>query len=567
MPAVRDSFELASLASSSDGSLSRSRSDSRRLSTVDDLDSRGSMRQLGSFDSARRGSFGGSLFEYGEHLYPLAASADARADAAVPLERQKRLGVVNGLGLVVGLMIGSGIFSSPTQILVAGSPGAALVVWLVAGLLVWTGAASYAELGSAIPLSGGAQAYLHHIFGPLTSFLFSWTAVTIFKPGSTAIIAIVFAEYTGRALYSLLPAPADDGSGGVPRAVVDAISPEWFNKLIAIAAIVLITVVNMLSTRMGTRAGDVFMFLKVGLLGAITLLGLGVLALGKGAGNFAPGWFEGTSAAVDDYAFSLYAALWAFDGWDNLNYVTAEMKNATRDLPRVIHLSMPIVIVSYLAANVGYFAVLSRDELASSNTVALAFGQKLFGHAGGIVFTVGVALSCLGALNAITFTSARLIYVCGKDGFIPARFGSISRRTGTPVIALLLNAVLTVAFVAVGEFATLLTFYGVAGYVFYFITVLGVVVLRVREPNLDRPYRTYITTPILFCCVALFLTTRGVFVAPLQSLFTALFVAAGVPIYYWRVGGGLQRMPYVGRVFSRAAPPAAHTQLQNLDEV
>jgi amino acid transporter len=251
--------------------------------------------------------------------------------------------------------------------------------------------------------------------------------------------------------------------------------------------------------------------------------------------------------------------------------VVGEFRNPSRDLPRVIHTAMPLVIACYILANVAYFFVLPLDTLNSSNTVAVMFGAKVFGPIGSLVLALIVSASCFGALNSSTFTSSRLVYVAGKEGYIPALFGRIgmgsdehagglatatthtrswfSRKlarlvgdedTGlffTPIPALVLNGVLTAAYVLVGEFNTLLTFYGVAGYTFYFLTVLGLIVLRVREPQLERPYRTWITTPIIFCCVSLFLLSRAVFAQPIQTLIVVSFVLMGIPVYFWRIRG------------------------------
>ena len=231
---------------------------------------------------------------------------------------------------------------------------------------------------------------------------------------------------------------------------------------------------------------------------------------------------------------------------------------------------MPLVIVSYILANIAYFFVLPLDTINSTNTVAVMFGAKVFGPIGALILALIVSASCFGALNSSTFTSSRLVYVAGKEGYIPAIFGRIGTGTAaaehaalsttrtrswfskklarlvgdddmglfyTPIPALVLNAVLTAAYVLVGEFGTLVTFYGVAGYTFYFLTVLGLIVLRVKEPNLERPYRTWITTPIIFCCVSLFLLSRAVFAQPLQTLLVVGFIVAGIPVYYWRIRG------------------------------
>lgn len=228
---------------------------------------------------------------------------------------------------------------------------------------------------------------------------------------------------------------------------------------------------------------------------------------------------------------------------------------------------MPLVILSYVLANIAYFLVLSQEAINGSNTVAVMFGAKVFGPIGSLVLALIVSASCFGALNSATFTSSRLVFAAAKEGYIPGLFGRIGlanedqslstqrsrswftkklrtmfgdEDTGlffTPIYALILNGVFTTGYCIVGEFGTLVTFYGVAGYTFYFITVLGLIILRVKEPHLERPYKTWITTPIIFCCVSLFLLSRAVFAQPLQTLIVVAFVVAGIPVYFWRVRG------------------------------
>ncbi|KAL2144283.1 hypothetical protein VTI28DRAFT_9271 [Corynascus sepedonium] len=619
-PTARDSLELASLASSDRGSSAASDdissrpsiSSSRRASLErdDPLDSHNPALAHDDNDEGRRSrpayhprSFSvSSTFDFAANLFPLSSTTGAAGaggyaplGASAPsgtgdyhagglsraigsgrgrggaggglgagsLEKHKTLTYLNGLSLIVGLIIGSGIFSSPSQVNSnAGSPGAALIVWLVAGILAWTGAASYAELGGAIPLNGGPQVYLSKIFGELAGFLFTWVAVLVLKPGSAAIIAIIMGEYLVRAAI------------GAEAETVNV----WVNKSVALVGLAIVTFLNCVSTRLGTRMNDMLMFLKFVALLGVTVIGIVVAATGFSFSGQANrdwkdhAWFEGTKMDASAWAVALYAGLWAFDGWDNTNYVVGEFRNPSRDLPRVIHTAMPLVIASYLLANVAYFLVLPLDAINSTNTVAVMFGAKVFGPVGSLILALIVSASCFGALNSSTFTSSRLVYVAGKEGYIPSLFGRLGTGTGvapltpelssglrsrswlkkklaalvgdedtglffTPIPALILNALLTTAYIAVGEFGTLVTFYGVAGYTFYFLTVLGLIVLRVREPNLERPYRTWITTPIIFCCVSLFLLSRAVFSQPLQTLIVVGFVVAGVPVYFWRVRG------------------------------
>ncbi|EGO61107.1 hypothetical protein NEUTE1DRAFT_120156 [Neurospora tetrasperma FGSC 2508] len=578
----RDSLELASLASSDPGpdtgddtSSRPSISSSRKLSLEreDPLDN-GNYAASGHRVRPERSTSVNSTFSFAANLFPLSSTTGGGyAPLGAPtatrghvngglgggsLEKHKTLTYLNGLSLIVGLIIGSGIFSSPSQVNAnAGSPGAAIIVWVVAGILAWTGAASYAELGGAIPLNGGPQVYLSKIFGELAGFLFTWVAVLVLKPGSAAIISIIMGEYLVRTFIG---------------AEAETINP-WISKSVALVGLFLVTFLNSVSTKLGTRMNDMLMFLKFVALLGVTIVGIVVAATGfsfSGAANLdwkKHDWFEGTKMDASAFAVALYAGLWAFDGWDNTNYVVGEFRNPGRDLPRVIHTAMPLVILSYILANVAYFFVLPLDTINSTNTVAVIFGSKVFGPVGAVILALIVSASCFGALNASTFTSSRLVYVAGKEGYIPELFGRIGSGTAvdqheslttmrtrswftkklvrivadedtglfyTPIPALMLNCALTTAYVCVGEFGTLVTFYGVAGYTFYFLTVLGLIVLRVKEPNLERPYKTWITTPIIFCCVSLFLLSRAVFAQPLQTLLVVAFVVVGVPVYYWR---------------------------------
>ncbi len=574
LQAPRDSLELASLASSDAGASHSSRSSSpsgisssRKLSLSND-DPLAASNPAASRPTPHGRSYSvSSAFDFASNLFPLSSTAAGYSALGDPssrpvdlhgasLEKHKSLTYLNGLSLIVGLIIGSGIFSSPAQVNInAGSYGASLVVWTVAGILAWTGAASYAELGGAIPLNGGAQVYLSKIFGDWAGFLFTWCAVFVLKPGSAAIISIIFGEYMVRAVVG---ADAENASA-------------WTNKGVALAGLALVTILNCVSTKLGTSMGDIFMFFKFIALFGITIVGIVVAATGfnwHGTPNNdwrTTGWFEGTSTDLSSWAVALYAGLWAFDGWDNTNYVVGEFIYPHRDLPRVIHTAMPLVILSYLFASVAYIFVLPQDVITSSNTIAVQFGSVVFGRIGSLVLSLIVSASCFGALNATTFTSGRLVYAAGKEGFLPGLLGRISmpgagepinrlqkrswasrtvaRLIGdddggfgfTPINAMVFNALLTGAYIVVGEFGTLVTFYGVAGYTFYFLTVLGLIVLRVREPYLERPYKTWISTPIIFCCVSLFLLSRAVFAKPGQTVIVVAFVAAGVPVYFWRV--------------------------------
>ena len=322
---ARDSLELGSLASSeqsADAGLSSPSGppSSRRGSFGDD-------DPLSESKEARRARMNrsysvSSAFDFAAPLFPLASATpgytalgDPSGEAGLgvdstSLDRQKTLTYLKGLSLVVGLIIGTAIFSSPAQVnRNAGSPAAALGVWLIAGLLAWTGAASYAELGGAIPLNGGAQVYISKIYGNMAGFLYSWFTVCVIKPGSAAIIAIIFGEYLVR---GAIGPDAEDAS-------------VWVNKAVALAGSLLVTLLNAISTKVASKSADVFMVFKFVALLGVTITGVVVAITGASwKGNASDdwkthNWVAGTDTDLSHWAVAVYAALWAFDGWDNVS--------------------------------------------------------------------------------------------------------------------------------------------------------------------------------------------------------------------------------------------------------
>lgn len=300
----------------------------------------------GGWDEEERGERGYSPIEGSRGIAGRGTSGSVRTR-----RDERRVGLLDGMALTVGLQIGSGIFSSPGVVtLNTGSIGASLVVWLMSGVLAWTGASSFAELGAAIPLNGGAQAYLNYSFGPLMAYLFSWSAIVCLKPGSGAIIATIFGEYMARVLYHSVSSntsdPHEQGLQGIP---------DWSIKVIAVIVVVLISLLNILSAKLGTRTQIATTIVKLGALVAVPILAIvkstrgGMPEASTLAFKSFSSLFSGSASRPSSYALALYSGLWAFDGWDQTSYVAGEMKNVNRDLPRVIHGSLAIVLVMFLS--------------------------------------------------------------------------------------------------------------------------------------------------------------------------------------------------------------------------
>ncbi|WRT67316.1 uncharacterized protein IL334_004286 [Kwoniella shivajii] len=467
-------------------------------------------------------SLGG--FEFEHALLPLTLSGEGVEE--IRGEEDRHVGLLHGIALVVGAQVGSGIFSSPGVVVgEVGSVGASLCVWLMSGLLAWTGASSYAELGCAIPLSGGTQAYLAYAFGPMTSYLFTWTAVTMLKPGSAAMIALIFGEYINRLISHTFSSTTTEEVLTVP---------EWSIKITAAIALILVSLLNVLSRTSGSDSTLVLTTIKIGALVFVAILGfIALLKNGPGPSLTTSGLFEGTKGELSSYAIALYSGLWAFDGWDSCCWVTGEMINPTKNLPRAIHSSMSIVLSLFILANISYFIVLSPSVVAASNTVALDFGKETIGKFGMVVFSCLVAVSCFGALNGGFFTTARLIYAASREHYLPSIFSKLHPKRRTPDYAVALQAGLSLFFVVFGGgFRALLNFFSVASWTFYLLTVLGLLILRVKEPHLDRPYKAWLINPIIFCVVAMFLLLMPIFAAPFEALAAFLFIGTGLPMYY-----------------------------------
>ncbi|EIM22422.1 amino acid transporter [Wallemia mellicola CBS 633.66] len=465
--------------------------------------------------------------EFAINPMPLLSSTEEEADIAT-FSPSRTIGIVEGISLVVGMIVGSGIFSSPGNIVsLTGSAGASLLIWIVGGSLAWMGASCFAELGTALPVSGGPQAYLSYAYGPLTSFTFTFTSISIIKPSGAALIAIIFGEYVARFFYLL----------GSNEVLSSNDIPSWISRLVACFGVLLVSLINIISTRLLTRTQTVLMVIKIAAVLLVVVLGV-IAAVRSPDQIFSPSKaLEGTKVSPSSIALALYSSLWAFDGWDQSNYVAGEMKNVERNLPIVIHTSIPLTIIIFLLANIAYLIAIPVNLVAKSNTIALDLGDVVLGNVGSGLLTCLVAVSTLGALTSGSFTTSRLISSAASSnseaGFLPQALGAFNKRTQTPVNAIVLQLVLTCVYIIIGGgFQSLVNFYSVAIWYFYLLCALSVIVLRMKEPDLHRPYKTWIAIPMIFSSVTIFLLCMPVFAAPLEAAAAFGFIALSVPVYF-----------------------------------
>lgn len=334
-------------------------------------------------------------FEFRSDLLPLTLSGEVEHDPTTTGHGEKHIRLIHGIALIIGIQIGSGIFAAPGVIVSeVGSIGASLIVWVACGVLSWTGAASQAELGAAIPLSGGPQAYLGYAYGPLASYLYAWSSIFVFKSAADAMPALICGEYLNRMIYHAVT--------GDPTAIV----PAWTYKVTAIIIILLVTGLNLFSRSSGTNSSVAINVIKLASLGFVIVIGfVWLVAHGAEPEMRAGILFAGTTSAPSRYAIAFYSGMWAFAGWDACAFVAGEMVNPEKNIPLAVSLSMTTVIILYTGVNFAYLVVLDPATVASSNTVALDFGRVVIGRLGAVVFSSMVAISTFGSLVSTFYTS------------------------------------------------------------------------------------------------------------------------------------------------------------------
>ncbi|XP_037284271.1 L-type amino acid transporter minidiscs isoform X2 [Rhipicephalus microplus] len=444
------------------------------------------------------------------------SSAESPKGNSVTLK--KELGLMNGVGMIVGVIIGAGIFVSPTGVLrYAGSTGMALVVWAACGLISMVGAMCYAELGTMIPKSGGDYAYIFAAFGPLPAFLFLWVALLIIQPTSNAIAGITFANYILEPIYA----------GCSP--------PDNAVRLVAAVVICLLTFINCYNVKWATLVQDSLMFAKV--IALVIIIIAGVVHLAQGNTGNLQNMFEGTTRNPGLICLSFYSGLFSYAGWNYLNFVTEELKNPFRNLPFAIYISLPMVTIIYLLANVAYFVVLTADEVQSANAVAVTFGEKILGVVSWIM-PVSVALSTFGGLNGGIFASSRLFFVGARQGHLPTCLAMINVSHFTPAPSLVFLCLLSLLYLTNTDVFVLITYTAFSEAMFIMLSVGGLLWLRIKQPNTKRPIKVNIILPILFFLISLFLVVLPFFSQPLETSIGAGIMLSGIPVYfltiYWK---------------------------------
>jgi basic amino acid/polyamine antiporter, APA family len=441
---------------------------------------------------------------------------------------RRELGLFDATMINVGTIIGSSIFIVPSSI--AAGFGAAfptLVVWIAGALVSLCGALCIAELGAAMPRAGGQFVYLRRAFGPVWGWLYGWGAAVIINPASIAFVSVGFASYLG----FFLPLSAL----GV--------------KLVAALAILLLTALNCLGLRVGVTVQNVLTLLKIGAV--VALVGLCLGLPGGHLANLRPFWpSDSLAGMVGPFGLAMVLALGAYDGWIEITYVGSELGNPARDMARSVLWSTLLVGVLYIGVSVAVIYVLGQAAAGKSALVAADAMKVVLGPAGGAFITIAILVSTIGCDNGMIFTAARIPFAMARTGEFFPWAARLHPRHATPNTALVVQGVWAAVLALSGTYNQLVTYMVFVSFLFYAMSCAAVLVLRRREPGLERPYRAwgYPGTPVVFILFSVFLILNTTLEAPGDAAIGAALLVAGLPVYWWcrrRYGlrGGMEAVP------------------------
>jgi APA family basic amino acid/polyamine antiporter len=422
----------------------------------------------------------------------------------MPKELKRELSWLDAASVVVGIVIGAGIFVTPQDLArVLPSSNAMMLAWLVSGALVFCGALAFAELSAMLPATGGLYIYLREAYGPATAFSSGWVHLFALFSGATAYIAAGFARYL-HAIFSFDPA---------------------CDTAVTVALILGLGVLGAFSTRGVVALQNVTNVAK--LAGLLGLVGLSFFAP-------TPEATVAVDVPVGAFAAALVTCFFCYEGWSYAGYVAGEMRNPGRDLPRTFAVSFAVVVALYLMVNLAYLRVLSIGEIQSSGQIGADVAGRVLGPKGATVIAVVILLAIVGSLNGIMMAASRMYYAQSKDGLFLPGLATIHPRFGTPLKAIAAHAVVSSAMALFpSSLGAVLQAAICAAWIYYAIAVVGLMRLRVRRPELQRPYRMwgYPVTPCLFVAGTLFFLGSLAMGSPWPMVWVLGVIAVSFPVY------------------------------------
>lgn len=442
-------------------------------------------------------------------------------------ELKRQIGLFDAVMLISGDMIGTGIFISTGVIAeTLPSPGGVLLVWVFGGLLALTGALSCAELSASMPYAGGDYNYIKEAYGKLMGFLSGWSSFLVTFSGAIAFLAVTFNGFMSF-FFPVLGSETAYFSAEILGLGIKVTAGTIFSIVI----VLLISALHCIGVRQGTMMQNFLSMLKIGALVGIILL---AVFIGKGdTAHFTPflDWQKMGNFSI--FAAAFIPVIFAYSGWNAVIYIAGEVKEPERNLPRALLWANLIVIGLYLAINVVYIYGVPVTGMKGALRVSEVATTALFGYQTSAWITAIITVSILGALNVVTMLGPRIYYAMARDGVFFRKLNYVHPRLGTPVHAIVLQAIWASLLILTGTFGTLFTYVSVIITLFSALTVGSVIVLRYKRPDLHRPYRLwgYPIVPILFIAANLWIVWGSVTEKPFESLVGLFIVCLGIPAY------------------------------------
>ena len=414
--------------------------------------------------------------------------------------------------IAIGSTIGSGIFFTPSLIAKSlNDPLLILFAWLVGGLMALSGALTFSELGSMFPEAGGVYVYLNKAYGELAGFLYGWAYFLVVNTGGIAALAIAFSTYFGYFIYLTL----------------------WEIKLVGVAGIVFVTIINIVGVKAAGIFSDIFTVLK--LIGIIGLILVGFI-FGSGATT---NFFESihlSQNAGSAFAVAMVGVLWSYGGWQHATFTAGEAINPKKDLPRAMITAAVAVTLIYILTNIAYMFLMTPGEIGSTPTLAADAVQKVLGAIGGGLIAIAIFISTFGTTGIYTLTAPRIYYAMATDKIFFPKIAELHPKYRTPVYAIVVQSIWAITLIMFwGTFENLIAYVVFTDWIFFGMTAASIFIFRKKLPQIERPYSTfgYPVTPLFFTAMAVWFVVNTLIEKPQQAWAGLLFLGIGIPVYYF----------------------------------
>ena len=430
---------------------------------------------------------------------------------------KKNITLTRGVALVVGTIIGTGIFITPNSISASvKAPATSIMVWFAGGVVAAIGGLTFNELGTMIPLSGAEVTFLKHIYGPLPSFLSVWLLHFLLSGMRRAIAVLGFSKYFWALFYD---------------ADVDPV-PWYLDKIVCL--VVLVLMISLIAFKPTLALRFIVVWTSLKFLAVIVIIVAGFAYLFKGHTENISAGFNGTNLDLKDWGDAWNGVIWSYLGWEQICIVISEVQNPQKNIPLIVGISVSIVTILYILTVTSFHIVIPYNVMADSDVaVAAVFGNTTMGKAGEIILSIAVMLSTLGSLQCTLLTQSRYIHSGAVEGILPRVFSLVSKTYKTPIVSVLYLGIITAIFVLIGDVEALIGSASFTVFPFYVACAIGVFVMRYKFPDLHRPYRCPLIMPAIFTIFGIY-----VFITPffgpswLTNLVWVCVVLLGIPIYF-----------------------------------